>query len=479
MPEGQHDTDRTICPSVVQVEQTRDRGTQRKILRRIRYLPEPLREVSVEGAQRGGFGALGAAGAALRVPRHDVEMSPGDPGLDEFLQVERGGHRTGMRRFRDVVDVGNLAVDHLAVRAPQRHAPHRVFLGRRGREQPEASASSLQNNAASSGPSATRAAPVRVAMSTSNSGFSVEGAHRIARNRVLDAGEHTRSRTGLGWITLSLDKLLAAPLTRVRQTAFPSRSKRMQRMGEGILYLLTSFWLGAVHAATPGHGKTIAASYIVGVRGRPVDALVLGVFVTLSHTSGIILVAALATLGSAWLIPQRIEAYLGVGTGILVVGIGCWMLRNQLRLLPAPREEHLHSHVHPHAHGTHYHSHGWGITHSHDIEAITQVRPKLAVLLALGIAGGLLPDPGALAILLAAIASGKFILGLLTVLVFSLGFASVLVVVGVVAAHVGQLILAWLSSGWVGWVQIGAALLIVAVGLFLTANAWRTVAAIG
>src|SRR5712671_1998301 len=65
-------------------------------------------------------------------------------------------------------------------------------------------------------------------------------------------------------------------------------------MGEGILYLVTSFWLGAVHAATPGHGKTIAASYIVGVRGRPVDALVLGIFVTLSHTSGIVLVAVLA-----------------------------------------------------------------------------------------------------------------------------------------------------------------------------------------
>jgi nickel/cobalt transporter (NicO) family protein len=59
-------------------------------------------------------------------------------------------------------------------------------------------------------------------------------------------------------------------------------------MGEGIVYLLTSFWLGAVHAATPGHGKT-AASYIVGARGRPVDALVLGIFVTLSHTSGILL----------------------------------------------------------------------------------------------------------------------------------------------------------------------------------------------
>jgi len=246
-------------------------------------------------------------------------------------------------------------------------------------------------------------------------------------------------------------------------------------MGEGLLYLVTSFWLGAVHAATPGHGKTIAASYIVGVRGRPVDALVLGIFVTLSHTSGIVLVAVLATLGSTWLIPQRVEAYLAIGTGILVIGIGCWMLRTQMRLLSVPVEEHLHSH----GHGANYHSHGWGVTHSHDIEAITQIRPKLGILLALGIAGGLLPDPGALAILLAAIARGKLILGLLTVLVFSLGFASVLVIVGLVAARVGQLILVWLSSRWIGWVQIGAAVLILGVGLVLTTNAWRTLAAVG
>ena len=251
-------------------------------------------------------------------------------------------------------------------------------------------------------------------------------------------------------------------------------------MGEGALYLLTSFWLGAVHAATPGHGKTIAAAYIVGARGRPVDALVLGIFVTLSHTSGIVLVAVLATLGSTWLIPQRVEAYLALGTGILVIGIGCWMLRTQMRLLPAPVAEHApaHPHPHPHSQGPHYHSHGWGVTHSHDIEAITQLRPKLAILLGLGIAGGLLPDPGALAILLAALASGKLILGLLTVLVFSVGFASVLIVVGLVAARVGQLILTWLSSRWVGWIQIGAALLILVVGLVLTANAWRTLVAV-
>ena len=117
-----------------------------------------------------------------------------------------------------------------------------------------------------------------------------------------------------------------------------------------------------------------------------------------------------------------------------------------------------------------YHSHGWGLVHTHDIEAIAQARPSLAMLLGLSIAGGLLPDPAALAILLSAIASGKVILGLLTVLVFSLGFASVLVVVGVVASQVGQLILTWLSNRWMSWIQIGAALLIVGVGLVLTAD---------
>ena len=274
-------------------------------------------------------------------------------------------------------------------------------------------------------------------------------------------------------------------------------------MGEAFLFLLTSFWLGAVHAATPGHGKTIAASYIVGVRGRPVDAVVLGIFVTLSHISGIVLVAVLAVAGSTWLIPQRIEAYLAIGTGILVIAIGSWMLRSQMRALASSRiypsgisvagQEHDTGHPHPHGHAhdlahvhshdhngaPHYHSHGWGMVHTHDLEALTAVRPKLPMLLALGIAGGLLPDPGALAILLAAIAKGQLLLGILTVVVFSTGFASVLVIVGLVAARLGQLILAWLSSQWISWVQVGAALLIIGVGFVLTANAMRSMSSLG
>jgi nickel/cobalt transporter (NicO) family protein len=288
-------------------------------------------------------------------------------------------------------------------------------------------------------------------------------------------------------------------------------------MREALFYILSSFWAGAVHAATPGHGKTIAAAYIVGARGRPVDALILGVFVTLSHTSGIVLVGALASLGSAWLMPQRIEAWLALAMGVLVIGLGAWMLWLQRELLAlamgepaaapapqaapggaahrvaAPTHDHAHRHdhgprhhahmsatAHQHSHGDDvgWHSHGWGTYHSHRVDLVTDNRPKLAVLLALGIAGGILPDPTALAILLAALASGKVMLGLATVVVFSLGFATTLVVVGVIAAKVGEKILEWLSSIWVVRVQIATTLLILGMGVVLTVRAAYQIAAL-
>ena len=75
------------------------------------------------------------------------------------------------------------------------------------------------------------------------------------------------------------------------------------------------------------------------------------------------------------------------------------------------------------------------------------------------------PDPTALAILLAAITEGQLVLGLATVVVFSLGFASALVAVGVIAAQVGQRVLRWLSSIWVVRLQLATTLLILGVPL--------------
>ena len=119
------------------------------------------------------------------------------------------------------------------------------------------------------------------------------------------------------------------------------------------------------------------------------------------------------------------------------------------------------------------HSHGWGFKHTHDLKLATTNRPSLWILIWLGIAGGLLPDPAALAILLSALAQGKVMLGLGTVVVFSIGFAMTLVIVGVIAAKVGQKILEWLAGAWAMRLQVGTSLLIVVVGVVLTFNAWR------
>src|SRR5207248_11087721 len=89
-------------------------------------------------------------------------------------------------------------------------------------------------------------------------------------------------------------------------------------MREFLFFVASSFWAGAAPAATPGHGKTIAAAYIVGARCKPIDAVIPGIFVTLSHTSGIVLIGVLASLGSRWLPPRRFQALLAVAVGFLV-----------------------------------------------------------------------------------------------------------------------------------------------------------------
>ncbi len=258
-------------------------------------------------------------------------------------------------------------------------------------------------------------------------------------------------------------------------------------MSEALILLATNFLWGAYHAVQPGHGKTIAAAYIVGARGRPVDAWILGIFVTLSHTSGIVLVGVLASLGLPGLESKRIEVWLKVLTGVLIVAIGLWTLWTQRSLfkvageaaLPEPdgrmahRHDGLPGHEHAHGHAQHdhetgSHSHGFGIQHSHDLAAVMSKRPSLWMLIGLGLAGGLVPDPVALSLLIRALSDGQVIVGLIGVFVFSLGFAAVLVAVGVVAAAVGKRLLDWLSGPRAARLQIGMSALIVVVGVALT-----------
>jgi len=233
---------------------------------------------------------------------------------------------------------------------------------------------------------------------------------------------------------------------------------------ESALYLVSSFWLGAMHAATPGHGKTVSAAYLVGTRGRAADALALGIFVTLAHTSGIVAFALIATVGSAT-VSQQWEAYLSFVMALLMFGLGVWLVAGQIHRL-------RHAHA---QHGAHTH---FGVSHTHHLEGLTSggERPSWGFLLGLGVAGGLLPDPAALAVLLGAIAAGKLVLGLLTVFLFSLGFASVLVIVGVVVGRMGRLAVDWSHSRWLDWLQLAVGAVIAAVGAFMTVGAWRALA---
>jgi nickel/cobalt transporter (NicO) family protein len=60
--------------------------------------------------------------------------------------------------------------------------------------------------------------------------------------------------------------------------------------------------------------------------------------------------------------------------------------------------------------------------------------------------------------------------------VFSLGFAATLVVVGIIAAKVGQRILLWLDNIWMVRVQILTTLLIIGMGVVLTIRAGYEIA---
>jgi nickel/cobalt exporter len=188
--------------------------------------------------------------------------------------------------------------------------------------------------------------------------------------------------------------------------------------------LLVAALLGAFHALTPGHGKTIVGAYLVGSRGTWKHAVFLGLVVTATHTLGVYVLGAATLVASAWVLPERLLPWLSVASGLLVVAVGASILQQRLAIA-------IHGHAHgghrDHAHG-HHHHHGEHAGHSHLPPA--GAAPSLRNLLALGVSGGLLPCPSALVVMLGAIALGRTAFGLALILAFSTGLAAVLTAIG-------------------------------------------------
>jgi ABC-type nickel/cobalt efflux system permease component RcnA len=256
-----------------------------------------------------------------------------------------------------------------------------------------------------------------------------------------------------------------------------------------LLSLLTAIGLGAAHALTPGHGKTLMAAYLVGSRGTALHAVGLGLSVTLSHTIGILALAAVVIGAQGVLAPDVVVRTAPIVAAISIVVIGGWMLVSEVRRRRAAAaatagraRDHEHEHDHAEAHGhvrppepeqaPGYHEHG-GVGHTHLPPAGSTITWRS--LFVLGLAGGLIPSTSALLILLGSIAAGRPAFGVVLVVAFGLGMALVMGAVGVALVFARGRLERFDGASMLGrastMVPLAASVLVLSLGLYLTAQA--------
>ena len=216
-----------------------------------------------------------------------------------------------------------------------------------------------------------------------------------------------------------------------------------------LVALLLAFALGGAHALTPGHGKTVVAAYLVGSRGSFRHALFLGLTTTITHTAGVFALGLITLFASRYILPETLFPWLSLMSGLMVVAIGLTLFRGRLRGLLGMENRHSsgrhhhddgHSHDHGHDHDhDHHHDHDHGHSHGHVPPGADGDAIAWRGLLTLGISGGLLPCPSALIVLLAAIALGRVVFGIVLIIVFSLGLAGVLTGIGLLMLHAKNL----------------------------------------
>ncbi|HEX8355183.1 MAG TPA: sulfite exporter TauE/SafE family protein, partial [Pyrinomonadaceae bacterium] len=224
--------------------------------------------------------------------------------------------------------------------------------------------------------------------------------------------------------------------------------------------LLLAGGLGALHAMSPGHGKTVVGAYLVGARGTAKHAAFLGLTVTLTHTSSVFALGLLTLFASNYVLPETLFPYISLASGAIVLTIGLTLFARRLRSAFgwAGAEAHHHhghghddtadhdhpaDHDHTHAHdgGTLTHSHG-GREHSHLPPGADGSPLTWRSLLALGVSGGLLPCPSALVVMLSAISLGRVGYGLALIVAFSVGLAATLTAVGLLFVYASRFVAA-------------------------------------
>lgn len=217
-------------------------------------------------------------------------------------------------------------------------------------------------------------------------------------------------------------------------------------LGAGMVLagMAVAFGLGAVHALSPGHGKTIVAAYLVGSRGTARHAVLLGLMVTFTHTATVFLLGFATLFLSRLVMPEKIYPLLGTVSGLAIVWVGATLFAHRLRAARKHRPHHRHH--------------------------IPEGEVSMGSLMALGASGGLVPCPSALVLLLSSVALGRIGLGLTLLVGFSVGLAVVLMAIGMMAVY-GKKLLPAGESAVFRYVPVASAALITCVGVVMTAAA--------
>jgi len=237
------------------------------------------------------------------------------------------------------------------------------------------------------------------------------------------------------------------------------------------LTILAAFGLGALHAAEPGHGKALLAFTLVGARATGKQALILAGSLTFAHTIGVLLLGvALFFVGG--FVSETIYPWITLISGAAIAVIGARTLARFVRTRRGHSHAHVHSHAgaQPHAHthdhdGAHDAAHG----HAHAVPGNAPIKFGSAIWAAMS--GGIAPCPAAIVVLLAALRLHHLAYGLLLIVVFSLGLATVLSGLGIGVVHGAS----WLSrrsnlSRFLPYGPLCSALVIATIGAVMLAQ---------
>jgi nickel/cobalt transporter (NicO) family protein len=200
------------------------------------------------------------------------------------------------------------------------------------------------------------------------------------------------------------------------------------------------------------------AAYLVGAGGRARHAVAVGGSVAVMHTASVLALGFVVLTVTEVFAPERVYPWLGLASGLIAFALGASLLVARLGSWSGGRAD---PELHPHEDGSTAHGHD----HPHPLPSRPLSRKSLT---ALAVAGGMLPSPTALVVLLAAVALDRIVYGLALIGAFSIGLATALVVVGLIALRARDAVADRMSGRTARLVPVLSAASIALLGLVLT-----------